>query len=259
MNIGVIGCGYVGLVSAAGFAELGHNVIAAESDAARSKLRQKGQSPFHERHLPELLRKQAGARLQFRQSIEETVRQAKVCVGAPSLRSGETDILDAGIGFGGPCLPKDLHAFRAMSRREGYRIDPRRKSSVSIKANVFTSLRRFAWLCRLSPANALRFLACRLKEEPMTLDNHRLSRSCGICVRKLLRTPIVLDGRNLYSPCQMKAVGLNYISAGRPFALASSSAAECLPLPSPTDNDLWTQDKGSSLGSATQRLPGAII
>ena len=123
MNIGVIGCGYVGLVSAAGFAELGHNVIAAESDAARSKLRQKGQFPFHERHLPELLRKQAGARLQFRQSIEETVRQAKVCVGAPSLRSGETDILDAGIGFGGPCLPKDLHAFRALSRREGYRID----------------------------------------------------------------------------------------------------------------------------------------
>ena len=123
MNIGVIGCGYVGLVSAAGFAELGHNVIAAESDAARSKLRQKGQSPFHERHLPELLYKHTGKRLQFRQSIEETVRQAKVCVGAPSLRSGETDILDAGIGFGGPCLPKDLHAFRALSRREGYRID----------------------------------------------------------------------------------------------------------------------------------------
>lgn len=70
----------------------------------------------------------------------------------------------------------------------------------------------------------------------------------------LLRTPIVLDGRNLYSPCQMKAVGLNYISVGRPFALASSRAVGSLPLPSPTDNDLWTQDKGSSLGSATQRL-----
>ena len=154
---------------------------------------------------------------------------------------------------------KTYMLFEPCPAERAIALTSRRKSSVSIKANVFTSLRRFAWLCRLSPANALRFLACRLKEEPMTLDNHRLSRSCGICVRKLLRTPIVLDGRNLYSPCQMKAVGLNYISAGRPFALASSSAAECLPLPSPTDNDLWTQDKGSSLGSATQRLPGAII
>jgi UDPglucose 6-dehydrogenase len=77
-------------------------------------------------------------------------------------------------------------------------------------------------------------------------------------VRNLLRTPIVLDGRNLYSPCQMKAVGLNYVSVGRASALASSSAAGSLPLPSSTDNDLWTQDQGSSLGSATQRLVVSI-
>lgn len=38
------------------------------------------------------------------------------------------------------------------------------------------------------------------------------------------------------------------------FRVGRSSAAGSLPLPSPTDNDLWTQDKGSSLGSATQRL-----
>ena len=75
MNIGAIGYGYVGLVSAAGFAELGHNVIAAESDAARSKLRQKGQSPFHEPHLPQLLRKQAGARLLTRFSHATTARR----------------------------------------------------------------------------------------------------------------------------------------------------------------------------------------
>ena len=289
MNIGVIGCGYVGLVSAAGFAELGHNVIAAESDAARSKLRQKRQSPFHERHLPELLRKQAGARLRFRQSIEETVQQAKVCVGTPSLRSGETVLLDARIGFGGPCLPKDSHAFRALSRREGYRFDLSSEVIRIHQGQCFRFLEKVRMALSPLSANASRFLACRLKEEAMTLDNHRPSRSCGIlvhrgakitafdpaamiragkefsetavsfaadsyaamrdadalliltewtefaaldlqCVRKLLRTPIVLDGRNLYSPYQMKAVGLNYISVGRPFALASSSAAECLPL-----------------------------
>jgi UDPglucose 6-dehydrogenase len=100
MNPGVIGCGYLGLVSAVGFAELGRNVVAAESNVARLKLLQKGQSPFHELHLPELLHKHTGARLQFRQSIEEAVQHAQVvfiCVGTPSLSSGEADLSDVDV------------------------------------------------------------------------------------------------------------------------------------------------------------------
>ena len=61
MNIGVIGCGYVGLVSATGFAELGHNVVAVKSEAARLKFLQMGRSPFHDPYLPELVRKYTGA------------------------------------------------------------------------------------------------------------------------------------------------------------------------------------------------------
>jgi UDP-glucose 6-dehydrogenase len=312
MNIGVIGCGYVGLVLAAGFAEPGHND--AESDAARLELLQKGQSGLHERHPSELLRKHPGARLQFRQSIEETVQQAKVvfiCGGTPSLRSGETDLLDAGIGFGGPCFPKDLHAFRALSRPEGYRFDLLSEVIRINRGQRFRFLEKVRMA--LSPLSGKRIAVLGLsfkgraddigqspaveivrhlvhggakitafdpgamsrarKEFSETAvsfaaDSYAAMRDADAlliltewpefaalelqCVRNLLRTPIVLDRRNLCSPCQTKVVGLNYISVGRPFALASSSAAESLPLPSSTDNDFWTQDKGSSLGSATQ-------
>ena len=102
MRIGVIGCGYVGLVSAACFAELGHDVVAAESDTARLKLLQTGQSPILEPHLPELLYKHTGTRLDFRPSIKEAVQRAQVvfiCVGTPSLPNGEADLSDVDIAI----------------------------------------------------------------------------------------------------------------------------------------------------------------
>jgi UDPglucose 6-dehydrogenase len=95
MKVAVIGCGYVGLVTAACFAELGHNVVAADCDAAKVHLLQKGISPVHERHLPELMQKHTGDRLRFQDSIAEAIQQAEVvfiCVGTPSLRTGATDL-----------------------------------------------------------------------------------------------------------------------------------------------------------------------
>jgi len=95
MKVAVIGCGYVGLVTAACFAELGHNVAAADSDAVKVHLLQKGISPVHERHLPELMQKHTGDRLRFQDSIAEAIHQAEVvfiCVGTPSLRSGAADL-----------------------------------------------------------------------------------------------------------------------------------------------------------------------
>ena len=470
MNLGVIGCGYVGLVSAAGFAELGHNVVAAESNVARLKLLQRGQSPFHEPYLPELLHKHTGARLQFRQSIEEAVQRAQVvfiCVGTPSSPSGEADLsdmdvavreillcvrshlvvvskstvpvgtcdairhtmtsngvspdlfsvasnpeflregtavhdflhphrivigvndersrrllnsvywpltsgryyrssdrvpgesksgipiitttaesaelikhasngflamkisfinavatiaesvgadisevraglgsdprigsafLDAGIGFGGPCLPKDLHAFRALARRAGYRFD---LLSEVIRINQG---QRFRFLEKvrlaLSPLSGKRIAVLGLSFKGGTDDirqspavdvvQHLVHQGAKVVafdpvamtqarkefaeaavsfaedsyaammdadalliltewpefaaldlkrVRNLLRTPIVLDGRNLYSPYQMKAVGLNYLSFGRPSTLVNSSAAGTLLFTPSTDDE----------------------
>jgi UDPglucose 6-dehydrogenase len=70
-------------------------------------------------------------------------------------------------------------------------------------------------------------------------------------VRNLLRSPLVLDGRNLYSPSQMSAAGLDYMSVGRPPVLAGSSQTESVALASSADDDSWTRDGGSLLGAAT--------
>jgi UDP-N-acetyl-D-mannosaminuronate dehydrogenase len=66
MNIAVIGMGYVGLVSGACVAELGHNVIGMDNDLSKIRALREGYIPIHERHLPELLQKHLGRRLTLR-------------------------------------------------------------------------------------------------------------------------------------------------------------------------------------------------
>lgn len=95
MNIGVIGCGYVGLVTAACFAEIGHTVSATDSDSAKLAVLRQGLSPIHEHHLPQLLLRHTGKRLQFTDSIEKTIRHSQVvfiCVGTPPARNGDVDL-----------------------------------------------------------------------------------------------------------------------------------------------------------------------
>lgn len=66
MRISVIGCGYLGAVHAAGMAELGHDVVGLDVDAAKVELLAAGTAPFHEPGLPELLQRGvASGRLRF--------------------------------------------------------------------------------------------------------------------------------------------------------------------------------------------------
>ena len=60
VSICVIGSGYVGLVAAACFAEIGHRVICVDNDEARIKLLREGGVPIFEEHLPELLARHRG-------------------------------------------------------------------------------------------------------------------------------------------------------------------------------------------------------
>lgn len=95
MNIAVIGVGYVGLVSAACFAELGHTVVGMDNDLSKIRAIQEGHTPIHERHLPELLRKHLGHRLTFTASLAQAVRASDaifVTVGTPSSASGDADL-----------------------------------------------------------------------------------------------------------------------------------------------------------------------
>jgi UDPglucose 6-dehydrogenase len=56
MDVVIVGCGYVGLVSGVGFASLGHNVLGIEIDERRANLIRSGIAPFHEPGLEEKLR-----------------------------------------------------------------------------------------------------------------------------------------------------------------------------------------------------------
>src|ERR1700722_10310503 len=95
MKIAVIGAGYVGLVSAACFAELGHEVITVDNDAEKVKQLVAGKIPIHENLLPELVNRHLGQRLRFSGDIVSAVRASEVVfitVGTPPSLNGEADL-----------------------------------------------------------------------------------------------------------------------------------------------------------------------
>lgn len=96
MKIGIFGAGYVGLVTGACLAELGHEVICVEKDQKKLVCLQAGQVPIVEEGLDELLkRNRESGRIHFTESSKEAVESSKVlfiCVGTPSLSDGSTDL-----------------------------------------------------------------------------------------------------------------------------------------------------------------------
>jgi UDPglucose 6-dehydrogenase len=92
--IGVIGTGYVGLVTAAGFAELGSEVWCVDIDAAKIERLRKGEVPIYEPGLEELLARNA-ERLHFSTDIASALEHARllfVAVGTPPTYSGDADL-----------------------------------------------------------------------------------------------------------------------------------------------------------------------
>src|SRR5215207_8717010 len=92
--IGVIGTGYVGLVSAAGFAELGNEVWCIDIDAHKIERLKQGEIPIYEPGLEELVAKHRG-RLHFDTTIAPAVEAARllfVAVGTPPTYSGDADL-----------------------------------------------------------------------------------------------------------------------------------------------------------------------
>lgn len=87
MKIGVVGTGYVGLVSGVCFAEFGIDVCCLDTDAAKIARLQRGESPIYEPGLEDLLAKQiAAGRITFTTDIKEAVRDADavfIAVGTP--------------------------------------------------------------------------------------------------------------------------------------------------------------------------------
>ncbi|WP_419420405.1 UDP-glucose dehydrogenase family protein [Legionella sp. D16C41] len=96
MNIAVFGAGYVGLVSAACFAKLGHQVICADIDSKRIELLQTGVCPIYEEGLEALIREQLGSgKLIFTNNLIEAIKFSQIYIiatGTPCLPDGNADL-----------------------------------------------------------------------------------------------------------------------------------------------------------------------
>jgi len=96
MKLAVIGSGYVGLVTGAGFSNFGNHVTCVDIDPSRIERLRRGEIPFHEPGLSELVQRNARAgRLVFTTDTAEAVREAEVvflAVGTPSRPDGAADL-----------------------------------------------------------------------------------------------------------------------------------------------------------------------
>ena len=95
-NISVIGTGYVGLVNATCFADLGNNVITVDINEEKIESLKQGKMPIYEPGLEDLVKRNVRAgRLKFSTSYEEGLKDAEmvfICVGTPQGVDGEADL-----------------------------------------------------------------------------------------------------------------------------------------------------------------------
>ncbi|PTL60544.1 UDP-glucose dehydrogenase family protein [Paraconexibacter algicola] len=92
--IGVIGTGYVGLVTAAGFAELGSDVYCIDIDAGKIERLKQGEIPIYEPGLTEMIARNR-ERMHFSTDIQDALDNARllfVAVGTPPTYSGDADL-----------------------------------------------------------------------------------------------------------------------------------------------------------------------
>ena len=94
MQVAVFGAGYVGLVTGACLADLGHNVAVRDVVVEKIDVLRRGQLPIHEEGLAELLERNRD-RLSFTTDVDEAVEDADVvyiAVGTPPTYSGDADL-----------------------------------------------------------------------------------------------------------------------------------------------------------------------
>ncbi len=96
MDLAIIGSGYVGLVTGACFADVGHDVICVDNDVQKIKLLQDGKVPIYEPGLEEVIHRNVSAhRLRFSSSIAEGVDKSQIvfiAVPTPQQPNGDVDL-----------------------------------------------------------------------------------------------------------------------------------------------------------------------
>jgi UDPglucose 6-dehydrogenase len=95
MQIAVVGSGYVGLVAAVCFAEMGHSVICVDNDERKVQALKGGDTLIHELHLPELLKRHLNTGVRFMTDLAEATRECQaifIAVGTPQSETGDADL-----------------------------------------------------------------------------------------------------------------------------------------------------------------------
>jgi UDPglucose 6-dehydrogenase len=95
IQIAVVGSGYVGLVAAVCFAEMGHDVICVDNDERKVLALQSGDTLIHENNLPELLHRYRNNKIRFMTNLGEATRECGaifIAVGTPQSESGDADL-----------------------------------------------------------------------------------------------------------------------------------------------------------------------
>jgi len=181
--------------------------------------------------------------------------------------------LNAGVGYGGSCFPKDVDAFITISDKLGYnfellksvkRINEQQKKfmvkkikealwilkdktigilGLSFKPNtddirsapsldIIKELQAEEAKIKAYDPFATKKASLSLTNVQFTNDAYSLARGCDCLVvitewdefkeldflriKKLLKRPLIIDGRNIYDPNKLKKLGFEYISVGRP-------------------------------------------
>ncbi len=95
MRVAVVGSGYVGLVTGACLADLGHEVVLVDNDEQKLASLRNGSVPIHEQFLPELLERHRGHKITFSGDLQQAMRESQaifIAVGTPPTDRGEADL-----------------------------------------------------------------------------------------------------------------------------------------------------------------------
>ncbi|HXF92950.1 MAG TPA: UDP-glucose/GDP-mannose dehydrogenase family protein [Nitrospiraceae bacterium] len=138
MHISVIGTGYVGLVTGACFAEFGVNVVCMDTDSRRIAKLEKGEVPFYEPGITELVAKGLREnRLAFTTDIAKAVDQALVlfiAVGTPSRADGSADL--SYVEEVGRGIAKNMNGYKVIATKSTVPVGTGEKLREVIKANL---------------------------------------------------------------------------------------------------------------------------
>jgi UDPglucose 6-dehydrogenase len=232
MKLAVIGTGYVGLTTGACLADTGNEVTCHDINRSRIEALAEGRVPFYEPGLAEMVMRNCDeGRLSFTTSLDEALRGPQVCfiaVGTPPDADGSADlsaVFDAARGIGqamrGPlCVAVKstvpVGTCEAPALAIIKRLTDAGASITAYDPEAIPTARELLGHNELvsftdgpyEAASGADALLIATEWRPFRKPEFRR-------LRRLLKNPVIFDGRNLYEPHEMRELGFTYHCIGR--------------------------------------------